>query len=123
MEFNFNQNKKEEVKEATVNPSEIKESTDIENTEAPADAPELIDNASDNAENASKIDKAPNGEKVVLTYLGGGVYRDSKGECWSRTDNEHANILSTRAYAVDEYEAREDLKFMVQYGEMKKSLV
>lgn len=126
MEFDFNKNKKEakEVVTPTVNTDELGKSTDVKPVEAPIDTPELTGNVSDKAENKAETEaKAPNGEKVVLMYLGGGVYRDKEGKCWSRDEKPNANILSTRAYAVDEYEAREDLKFMVQYGEMKKSLV
>ena len=122
--YNFNKDTKS---------NESTESTDIKATETQADAVELTDSALENSENVSETAKEKAEEKtedverlvgsVVLTYVGNGVWRDGKGKCWSRVDNKPANILSTRTLLVSEYEGREDLKFMVKYGEMKKTLV
>lgn len=94
---------------------------------APTDDAELTGNASSNSENASeaapKAQGEETGKKAVVQYIGHGVWRDNAGAVWSATNNEHANILSSRTYSVEEYNKRQDIKFMEQYGEIKVTIV
>ena len=117
--FNFGA----KAQEATVESAELKELTEAKVEETPADVSELIDNTSETAEDNKETDKEATSEKAVVSYIGNGVWRDAKGKCWSKVDRANADILSTRSYGKAEYEKREDLKFMVKYGEMKVSLV
>lgn len=98
------------------NSDELKELTEANVAETQADMPELTDNASNELENHNEANsKATENKKAVLTFIGNGEWKDSKGEAWTRG--------TTRSYLESEYEGREDLKFMVRYGEMKVSLV
>lgn len=101
---------------------ELKETNDVK---APSESSELIDNASEKSENASETaeeqkqeEPADNQNKVVVLYVGGGVWKDSCGKLWANT-NRTDNILCERHYSREEYETRDDIKFMVEYGEMR----
>ena len=112
MEFDFNKK--------TTNSTESKKSTNNKQTKAQASTTELTNNTSENSTNIKETTK---GKKAVVMYVGNGTWRDSKGEHWSRTEKPNVRILSTRSYDMSEYDNRDDLKFMVKYGEMKLSLV
>lgn len=111
------------AQEETVESVESKELSDVEAVETPADLAELTDSTSETAENNAETTEEADAEKAVVSYIGNGVWRDAKGKHWSRNERKDANILSTRSYNKSEYDEREDLKFMVKYGEMKVSLV
>lgn len=90
---------------------------------------ELTGNASkgqkDTNETAQKPDEkatATKGKTVIVEYVGGSIWKDSEKKLWAKTDN-GAGIKSQRQYSAEEYEKREDLKFMVGYGEMKATFV
>lgn len=53
--------------------------------------------------------------KHVVTYIGCGEYKDSTGHMWHRNDEQ--------TYDDNEYANRKDLHFMVEYGEMKHTVV
>lgn len=113
--FDFtNSNKQTESKELKTN----------EQTNTPSNDVKLTDNTMEKAEGNKKTEqqkvktepqKAGN---VLVTYIGHGSWIDAEREYWSATENKKANVLSNRTYTKDEYESREDLKFMVGYGEM-----
>ena len=65
---------------------------------------------------------AKSGKTVIVEYVGGSIWKDSEKKLWSKTGN-GAGIKPQRQYSVEEYEKREDLKFMVGYGEMKATFV
>lgn len=76
-------------------------------------------------ETATKTDEkatATKGKTVIVEYVGGSIWKDSEKELWSKTGN-GAGIKPQRQYSAEEYEKREDLKFMVGYGEMKATFV
>ena len=90
---------------------------------------ELTGNASkgqkDTNETAQKPDEkatATKGKTVIVEYVGGSIWKDSEKKLWSKTGN-GAGIKPQRQYSAEEYEKREDLKFMVGYGEMKATFV
>lgn len=106
MEFNFNK------------PSDSVESKELKTAnpiETPTEVTELTDNTSDGLGNNHEIDKADEPTKAVVIYVGCSKWKDSKGKDWSNGE--------TESFDIKEYEEREDLKFMVRYGEMKVSLV
>ena len=106
--------------------TELKESSDVKPAEAPTSNAELTGNTSDNAENVSETTEqtaTKSGKKALVEYIGHGVWRDSNGDVWSKTANEHASILTSRSYPVEEYEKRQDFKFMEGYGEIKVTIV
>lgn len=124
IKFDFDKNKDAKVDaEEKVESAELTESTDATEAEAPTSDTELTDNASDGKENHNEADAQTDGDKAVVTYVGNGVWRDSEGKGWARTENRGAGILATRSYSKAEYDKREDLNFMVKYGEMKLTLV
>lgn len=97
--------------------------------EQPNASTELTGNATEGQkgtnETAPKTDEkatATNGKAVIVEYVGGSIWKDSEGKLWAKTDN-GAGIKPQRQYSADEYEKREDLKFMVGYGEMKATFV
>ena len=116
-----------EIKKNTDNASQVEELKKAEQTEAPAELSESTDNASEEAKNTSetkeqtKSNKAKAG-KVVVTYIGSGIWKDSANKLWAST-NKTGNILCERQYTAEEYDAREDIKFMVSYGSMKATHV
>lgn len=95
---------------------------------------ELINNAMETSEDTNETTEEPKAEttekkpeaetsnKVVIRYVGGGVWKDSKGDLWASV-NKSNNILSERQYTKDEYEKRSDIKFMVRYGAMTETYV
>lgn len=104
---------------------ESDELKDVKGAETPNESSELIDNISEKSENASETaeeqkqeEPADNQGKVVVLYVGGGVWKDSCGKLWANT-NRTDNILCERHYSREEYETRDDIKFMVEYGEMR----
>lgn len=79
----------------------------------------------DTNETAQKPDEkatATKGKTVIVEYIGGSIWKDSEKKLWAKTDN-GAGIKTQRQYSAEEYEKREDLKFMVGYGEMKATFV
>ena len=55
----------------------------------------------------------------VVDYIGNGVWIDSENQKWANKDVPGTNIKCQRKYSVDEYDKRDDIKFMVSYGEMR----
>lgn len=97
--------------------------------EQPIASAESTDNANagqkDTNETASKDEQketAKSGKAVIVEYVGSSIWKDSEGKLWSKSDN-GAGIKPQRQYSADEFEKREDLKFMVGYGEMKATHV
>ena len=106
--------------------NELNETEQAETGQASA---ELTDNASETAEDTSKTkgetpheEESKAGTVVIVTYVGGGIWKDEAGKLWS-AKNVTDNILSERQYSKEEYDKREDIKFMVGYGAMKISVV
>lgn len=129
---------KEENKMAQVDINKLKgnnaelaksnELNEAEQAEGQASA-ELTDNTSETAEDTRETkEETPHEEEskastvVVVTYVGSGIWKDEAGKLWS-TKNVTNNILSERQYSKEEYDKREDIKFMVGYGAMKISVV
>lgn len=97
--------------------------------EQPNASTELTGNATegqkDTNETAQKPDEkatATKGKAVIVEYVGGSIWQDSEKKLWSKTGN-GAGIKPQRQYSAEEYEKRDDLKFMVGYGEMKATFV
>lgn len=61
-------------------------------------------------------------KKVVVTYIGGGTWRDEKGMAWANEDRGE-RIMKTRQYTKSEYDKRADLHFMVKYKSMTAVIV
>lgn len=106
--------------------NELNETEQAETGQASA---ELTDNTSETAEDTRETkEETPHEEEskastvVVVTYVGSGIWKDEAGKLWS-TKNVTNNILSERQYSKEEYDKREDIKFMVGYGAMKISVV
>lgn len=122
------------INKTTDNSTKIEQSKQEEQTKAHNEVDELTDNTQEKTEDTNEIkqeEKAKeqeqgeedknnnkNSSKVVVTYVGSGVWKDSDGKLWASSDKSD-NILSERQFTSDEYEKREDIKFMVGYGAMK----
>lgn len=114
------------IKEDTVNSTKIEELKETEQAKASTQLAELTNNTSEKLKDTNETEKHTQAEtkeeksagKVVVRYISGGIWKDSKGKLWA-TENKAANILSERQYSAAEYEKRDDIKFMVQYGSMK----
>lgn len=124
IKFNFNTDAKKvkESKEA-VNSNELSELSNVEPVETPETPVELIDNVSKESEDTQEATEEAEEKKAVVTYVGNGTWRDGNGKIWSRTEKPNIDIVATRSYSKDEYDEREDIKFMVKYGAMKVTLV
>ena len=121
----------EDIKKDTVNSEEIEKLETSEQVETNKQSEELIDNAVEKAEDTSEIaqdvktetkKETKHGDKVIVRYIGGGIWKDSKGALWAST-NKSDSILGERQYDTNEYEKREDIKFMVKYGTMIETYV
>lgn len=122
-----------EVKTQTGNSTEVEKLTNAEPAKTPAQPTELTDNTSDNSEDTQKTEEKATEEPkkagsntgtVVVTYIGSGIWKDETGALWASTVPASAStIINERQYSVDEYESREDIKFMVGYGAMKTIFV
>lgn len=114
------------------NNAELAKSNELngtEQTETGHASAELTDNTSETAEDTNETKgETPHEEEnkagtvVVVTYVGSGIWKDEAGKLWS-AKNVTDNILSERQYSKEEYDKREDIKFMVGYGAMKISVV
>ena len=85
---------------------------------APANQPEIKNEAENTLKDTQKPaeEQAPKAQnKHVITYIGSSEFTDSKGHRWHKHDE--------KTYGDDEYATREDLQFMVKYGEMKHTVV
>ena len=120
----------DEIKKNTGNSAKPKELKTTEQAEVKTESTELIDNTSEKAEAISETEpnahahaeKSEAGGKAVVTYIGKGIWRDANKELWAPNDKSDT-IVSERQYTIDEYEKREDIKFMVGYGAMKVTYV
>ena len=110
-----------EVKTVTPNSTESKESSNTAPTNAGQASDKPIDNQSEAKKNTNES-TAPIGKTAVVRYVGASIWKDEKGNFWSKED-QGESILAERQMPTDEYEKRDDLKFMVGYGEMKVSFV
>lgn len=110
---------------AKIDINALKKSTELEKSEQAepkAESAELTDNAIEEAEDINEIKEEQTEEKesgkVIVRYVGSGIWKDSKGDLWAKEDKTK-NILTERQYSKSEYETREDIKFMVSYGAMQ----
>lgn len=115
------------VIKTTTGLNQNKPSSDVKKVDTPIKSDELINNTEENKEDTNEIaqekaDTQNATEMVVVTYVGNSIYKDEHKELWANVDKSE-NILSTRQYTAEEYNKREDLKFMVGYGEMKATNV
>lgn len=115
------------VIKTTTGLNQNKPSSDVKKVDTPIKSDELINNTEENKEDTNEIaqekaDTQNTTEMVVVTYVGNSIYKDEHKELWANADKSE-NILSTRQYTAEEYDKREDLKFMVGYGEMKATNV
>ena len=115
------------VIKTTTGLNQNKPSSDVKKVDTPIKSDELTNNTEENKENTNEIaqeqaDTQNATEMVVVTYVGHSIYKDEHKELWANIDKSE-NILSTRQYTAEEYDKREDLKFMVGYGEMKATNV
>lgn len=60
-------------------------------------------------------DKTEAVQKHVVVYIGSSEYKDSTGHKWHKNDE--------KTYDESEYVTRKDLHFMINYGEMKHTVV
>lgn len=83
---------------------------------APANQPEIKSEVKDTLKDMPKPaeEQAPK-SKHVVTYIGGSEFKDSTGHKWHKNDEQ--------TYDEAEYAKRSDLHFMINYGEMKHTVV
>lgn len=117
------------IGKGTGNSAEIEELKTAEQAKADEQPAELTGNALEKAEDTNETKQQTQPEtkdegtgKVVVTYVGGGIWRDKEKKLWASEDKS-ANILSSRQYTEKEYEDRDDIHFMVKYGSMKATHV
>ena len=119
------ENMKIDIQNMNLNP--IPNSTELNELEQPkgAEIQSNDQNKSDSVlkglENPKEI-KQNDGEetvkKHVLTYIAGGIWIDSNGQKWSRQPISGTDIVNVREYHDNDYQNRDDLQFMVNYGSM-----
>lgn len=86
---------------------------------APNNQPEIkneVENTSKDTQESTKEQAQEQAQvKHVVTYIGGSEFTDSTGNKWHKHDE--------KTYSDKEYNERVDLHFMVNYGEMKHTVV
>lgn len=113
---------------------ELSESTELnkaEHAETGAGIEKQADNASEEPEKPSETEPGHESEEqqepeqdkvqaagVLVKYIGASIWRDEEGKYWA-SEKKSDNILTERQFTAEEYDMRDDIKFMVQYGEMK----
>lgn len=117
------------VAAGTGNSAQVAELPNNKPTEAGQPPVELTDGTPEKAEDHKKTEpQAQPGQpkeeekKVVVTYIGGGTWRDEKGCAWASEDRGE-RIMKTRQYKKSEYDQRKDLQFMVKYKSMTATVV
>lgn len=106
---------------STVNSTKSIELNKPSETEAKADHQNKLDNVSETAGDTKEIKQNDGKETVkkhVLTYIAGGIWIDSNGQKWSRQPISGTDIVNVREYYDNDYQNRDDLQFMVNYGSM-----
>lgn len=121
--------REEEVAADTGNSARVAELPNNKPTEAGQPPVELTDGTPEKAEDHKKTEPQAQPEqpkeeekKVVVTYIGGGTWRDEKGCAWASEDRGE-RIMKTRQYKKSEYDQRKDLQFMVRYKSMTATVV
>lgn len=119
----------EGVATGTGDSAQVAELSNDKPTEAGQPPVELTDGTSEKAEDHKKTEPQAQPEqpkeeekKVVVTYIGGGTWRDEKGCAWANEDRGE-RIMKTRQYTKSEYDKRADLHFMVKYKSMTAVIV
>lgn len=84
---------------------------------APANQPEIKNEVENTLKDTQKPteEQAPKTTKHVVTYIGSSEYTDSVGHKWNKNHEQ--------TYDDSDYAKRNDLHFMVNYGEMKHTVV
>lgn len=122
-QIDFNEiNRADTVDQTKQGELSIDESADVEQSSV-----ELTDNIQEGSENIDEsADVGQQGkeadEMVIVTYVGGGVWKDGRGELWS-VNKVTDGIVDRRKYNKGVYDTRDDLKFMVRYGAMTVYIV
>ena len=91
----------------------------------------IEDTSTDTEESIQKTDEEPIKEAKkgkldqglgvnIVTFIGNGMWTDEKGESWHKND---PRVESERSYTNEEFAKRSDLKFMIEYGAMKHTIV
>lgn len=113
---------------------ELSESTELnkaEYAETGAGIEKQADNASEEPEKPSETEPGHESEEqqepeqdkvqaagVLVKYIGASIWRDEEGKYWA-SEKKSDSILTERQFTAEEYDKRGDIKFMVQYGEMR----
>lgn len=100
---------------------EIKPLSVSDVTTAPENNVELKTDAIEPKEDTPKAHKATV-TKHVVAFIGNGVWFDSHGIAWSKKTG-NPGIVQTQDFTEDEYNEREDIKFMVEYGTMTDTVI
>jgi predicted nucleic acid-binding Zn-ribbon protein len=108
------------IKANTVNSDKVEELKTSEQPKADEQPVELIDNTSEKSEDNNEIGCETETEEAketiaVVRYAGNGTWKDSTGLLWKCEDS--------HKYPINEYNERDDFKFMVGYGAMKVTFV
>ena len=83
--------------------------------DAPSDSLEIKQTEADTSKDIQKSNETSGVTNHVVTYVGTSEFIDNTGHKWHHNDEV---LLTDNEYAV-----REDLHFMVKYGEMKHTVV
>lgn len=87
----------------------------VNEVKTPSDSLEIKPTQEDTSKDTQKSNEESGVTKHVVTYIGSSEFTDSTGHKWHNNDEE--------LFTDDEYDVREDLHFMVKYGEMKHTVV
>lgn len=83
-----------------------------------------LSNVQEKSEDIKETEKEPQAKatvkQYVIKYVGGGVWIDKDGKAWAR---DRKNMIGSKNFTEEEYTLRDDIKFMVKYGEMEETVV
>ena len=84
-------------------------------TEIKTEVEDTLKDTQESTKETTQEDKTEATQKHIITYIGSGEYKDSTGHKWHKNDE--------KTYDESEYITRKDLHFMINYGEMKHTVV
>lgn len=105
------------------NKKQTKPQQDKQNGSVNTEKKEQTNEKSNQQEQPKEETQTKSNGVCIVDYIGNGVWIDSENQKWANKDVSGTNIKCQRKYSADEYDKRDDIKFMVSYGEMKLTTV
>lgn len=115
------------TKPTLANSDELGKLDEVKGTEAPQNTVNESDDMTKKSEEPQEKAKETKEETKsiihVVEYVGTGIWVDSKRVSWSSVEHRGTDIIKQRNITDEEFQTREDIKFMIGYGAMRETIV